>query len=111
MTDTAEIAHVQHNGWAVRFMRVGDHSAAYAAVKGSEVHFKVLAGKHREAMQRDRLRAFAQALLDEFVFLTTRVEVEDEANQRFVRFMGFTDTWSDATYKYFLMTALPFERN
>lgn len=103
-----DIAQVLANGWAVRFLLVGPYKVAYAAVKGHEVHFKAL--DPRQAIQRNRLRAFVRELEQEFGYLTTRVEVGDEANQRFVRLMGFTDTWQDDTYRYFCMTALPFER-
>lgn len=105
MTDEEEIALVQRNGWTVRMMSGG---AAYAALMGTEIHFR--ATDKPKAIQRGALRKFAEELLAEFGMLTTRVGVADEANQRFVKHMGFAETWTDGTYKFYLMTALPFER-
>lgn len=102
MTEQEE---VEAKGWLIRRMK-GD--AAWAAIAGTEIHFRSV--DTRRAIRRNALREFAQQLLDEFGMLTTRVEIDDEDNHRFVKHMGFTDTWADDTYRYYLMTALPFER-
>lgn len=102
MTDVEQLGRA---GWQIRRMANG---AAFVALMGTEVHFR--ATDARKAIQRGALRQFAEELLEEFGMLTTRAEIADEANQRFIQKMGFTQTWTDETYKFYLMTALPFER-
>ena len=100
-----DVEQLERAGWQIRHMANG---AGFAAVKGTEIHFRAIDA--RRAIQRGAARGFIAALLDEFGMLTTRAEVADEANQRFICGMGFTETWTDGVFKFYLSTALPFER-
>ncbi|MBC7665585.1 MAG: hypothetical protein H7276_17665 [Caulobacter sp.] len=101
----SDVEQLVRAGWQMRHM---DNGAGFAAIKGTEVHFR--ATDARRAIQRNASRTFVGQMLDEFGMLTTRAEVADEANQRFIRRMGFTETWTDGIFKFYLLTALPFER-
>lgn len=95
-------------GWeAVPY--VVDRSLAGAAMlMGTEIHAAVRPEWRRKALTRKRLRAFLAPLLERQGYLTTRVEVG--LDDSFVRRMGFNPTWSDGQFQFYMMTALPFDK-
>ena len=52
-------------------------------------------------LTRKEIRAFLAPLLNRRGFLTTRVPIGDEANERFNRAFGFERTWSDERFQLF----------
>lgn len=112
MDDTDTITAARANGWATHPMfDDAGHEVAWVAQKGPEIHFQVRAEHRHRAMQRNRVRAFAQERMADWGYLTTRVPHGDTTNARFVTRCGFQKTWSDATFDFYMLTALPFERN
>lgn len=97
------------DGWEVlrHFSADGQLDGA-AALKGTEFHCQLVEGFR---MNRADMREFLRPLFERHGFLTTRVAHEDMANQRFNRVFGFEKTWSDETFHYYILTALPFERS
>lgn len=79
-----------------------------AMLNGSEIHFAMRPEWRGKSITRRRAREFLRPLLDRLGFLTTRVEVGlDDA---FVRRIGFTPTWSDGTFQFYMMTREPFAK-
>lgn len=105
-----EIAAAQANGWEAVPFSLGPDLAAVALLSGTEIHFKVLEPFRHRVIARRRTQAFLRPLFDRMGFLTTRTPAGDQASRRFIERLGFRETWSDDTYNYFMLTALPFER-
>lgn len=84
--------------------------AACGIVRGTEIHFAAMPGFGAKIMTRRIIREFLGPLLARHGFLTTRTEPDDEAGRRFVERIGFSQTWQDPQYRYFIMTDLPFGR-
>ena len=92
------------HGWE---LRDSDCGGCTAAVKGTEIHVEF----HRQGVVlRDKVRRFLAPLLGREGFLTTRVAVNDRVHDAFVRRLGFSSTWSDGTFQYYILTALPFSK-
>ena len=77
-----------------------------AIQKGTEWHCQLAEGFK---LRRAEMREFLRPMFNKHGYLTTRVPVNDTANQRFNRVFGFTKTWSDGVFNYYILTALPFE--
>jgi hypothetical protein len=111
MDDTDVITAARANGWTTHpmFDRAGNE-VAFVAQKGPEIHFQVRDGYKHRAMQRNRIRAFAQERMEPWGYLTTRVPHGRDEDHTFVMRCGFLPTWWDEHYTYFMMNELPFER-
>jgi hypothetical protein len=81
-----------------------------ALMKGSEIHFAIVAEHRLRTVLRSRTREFLAPLFERYGFLTTRVALGRKAEQRFVQRMGFEPTWADHKFEYYLLAELPFER-
>jgi hypothetical protein len=81
-----------------------------ALVKGTEIHFAIVAEHRLRTVLRMRARDFLEPLLERYGFLTTRVALGRTDEQRFVLRMGFEPTWSDHKFRYYLLAELPFSR-
>jgi hypothetical protein len=110
--DTDVITAARNNGWTTHPMFDGEgHEVAFVAQKGPEIHFQVRDGYRHRAMQRNRIRAFAQERMGDWGYLTTRVPIGMDAEYVFVTRCGFLPTWHDDKFTYFMLTELPFERS
>lgn len=111
MDDTDVITAARANGWATHPMfDDAGNEVAWVAQKGPEIHFQVREGYRHRGMQRHRIRAFAVERMADWGYLTTRVSHGDAINARFVERCGFTKTWSDKNFDFYMMDQLPFER-
>lgn len=82
----------------------GDYTAL---TRGCEAHVQL----HRPgAVTRRSIQEFITPILQEHGVVTTRVGVGDERSDRFVRRVGFEETWRDARFVYFALTEVPFMR-
>ena len=81
-----------------------------ALLKGTEIHFAIVAGHRLKTVLRTRTREFLEPLFERYGFLTTRVLHGRALEQRFVQRMGFESTWSDEKFEYYLLAELPFSR-
>ena len=92
-------------GWEVFEHWQEGQLVGFSMLKGTEYHCQLDTGFR---LRRQYMREFLAPLLARRGFLTTRVPVGDEANERFNRAFGFERTWSDDRFHYFVMTELPF---
>ena len=95
-------------GWEVKEHRTGGALDGIAIMKGTEFHCQLADGFK---LNRDEMREFLRPLFERNGYLTTRVQHEDMANQRFNRAFGFKKTWSDERFHYYVLYKLPFERS
>lgn len=110
MDDQEAVDQAVRNGWDIHtYVREGK-VAAYAMVRGTEIHFKVLEAFRYRVIFRVATQEFLRPIFDRHGFLTTRVPHGDEESRRFIERIGFKMTWEDGDYQYFMLTALPFER-
>lgn len=77
---------------------------------GTEVHFAISKSYRKKTISRGRMREFLRPLFEDKGFLTTRLKLGDAGPRRFIERIGFTKTWSDDKYDYFILAELPFER-
>lgn len=77
---------------------------------GNEIHFLALPGKRGHCGSRRELMWLFESLLQEFDFLTTRIPIDTPPKDRTGERLGFTYTWSDERFDYYLCTGLPFGR-
>jgi hypothetical protein len=96
----------RRNGWDVHEHAQSGRLVGFAITKGTEFHCHLLPGFK---LNRREMREFLRPLFEKHGFLTTRVRIEDLANQRFNKVFGFERTWSDDRFHYFLMSELPFK--
>lgn len=93
--------------WEVLDYQQDGAPAGVAIVRGTEFHCQTFPGFK---LRRKAMREFLAPLLARHGHLTTRVAHGDTANQRFNKAFGFTRTWSDDRFHYFILTELPFGR-
>lgn len=86
----------------------GDQIAAIAMLRGTEIHFAVNPEWRHRVIQRERTRAFLQPLLDRCGFLTTRSI--GTGSHRFLKRMGFVETWAEGPVQHFMLCGVPFSR-
>lgn len=107
---SAETLQKTFLGWRVVYLIDKGQRTGGALLNGNEIHFTVAPKWRRRAIRRDNARTFLAPLLEEHTFLTTRVLVGAAGPADFVRRMGFTKTWSDSVYDYFILCELPFNK-
>lgn len=75
---------------------------------GNEIHL-IADPRHRgHAGSRRLVRDTFRALLEEKVFLTTRIPVDTPRRDRTGERMGFEHTWSDGRFDYYILTEVPY---
>ena len=97
-------------GWVAHGVYRGGELAGIGVVMGTEVHFAVNPVWSGRLMSRRAVRSFLAPLLEEHVFLTTRVRHGDMVAPRFLDRLGFAPTWSDSSYCYYMLTELPYSK-
>lgn len=78
-----------------------------AALKGSEIHVEFT---REGVINRRKVREFLGPLIDRMGFLTTRVPVDDEDSDRFVRRIGFRESGRTDEFIFYMLTGQPFSR-
>ena len=81
------------NGWQVTSW--GEGSLIYS---GCEIHMEGY------GYTRKRVKELLGPIFDEFGFLTTRMEPDEDTS--FIERMGFKPTWSDGFFRYYMLTEL-----
>jgi hypothetical protein len=98
--------------WEVIPGYIGGEHAATVILKGTEIHFGITpAFRKRAALFRRESNRFFGPLLERMGFLTTRVVLTAKEQKQFVERVGFKPTWSDTTFQYYMLSALPFARS
>ena len=79
---------------------------------GNELHFEVYPQYHHKwALHRKSVREELKKFSDKNDGLvTTRSGIDDISDHRFLARLGFSKTWQDEYYIYFILANLPFER-
>lgn len=108
--ECSEILPCTFEGWEIIPGYLNQEHVCTAILKGNEIHFGIVREHRKKVIQRKRTREFIQPLLDRKSFLTTRIILKDSFKQKFVERIGFTKTWSDETFQYYILTKLPFQR-
>lgn len=96
----AEIIPFEYNG----------EVTGVAVLFGNEIHFMAAPGKRGHCGSRRELMALFRSLLDRFDFLTTRIPISTPEKDRTGERLGFTYTWSDDRFDYYICTGLPYGR-
>lgn len=77
---------------------------------GNEIHCMAAPGKQGHCASRRSIIKLLAGLLDEHTFLTTRIPVTTSYKDRTGERLGFTYTWSDDRFDYYICTELPYQR-
>lgn len=110
MLDPVVRERMRLNGWeTMDYLERGEHVAT-GIHKGAELHVIVDQAWRGRALSRRRVREFLQPLFERHGYVSTRVAHERVEQQAFVERIGFKKTWEDAMFRYYMLTALPFER-
>jgi len=95
------------DGWNQYTAQRDGEDVGIVITKGPEIHMVSLSDK--KAMTRKNITAFIAPLLDLYGYVTTKVPIAEE-DHRLRTVLGFTCTWTDATFSYWCLTELPFTR-
>ena len=91
-------------GWEIVTSKCG---GCMAAMREAEIHVEFT---RKGVLTRRAVRNFLRPLLALHGFLVTKAGVEDSVSDRFIRRIGFSPTWADGKYRYYVMTTLPFSK-
>lgn len=101
------IAEEDLAGWDVQVARRAGVDVGLVATRGPEVH--IVAIVEKKAMSRRNTLEHLARLLDLYGYVTTRVPIT-ETDHRLRVALGFSETWTDARWRYFALTELPFSK-
>lgn len=79
-------------------------------VSGHEVHLLAHPNHVGHVGSRRLVRDTFRALLAEKDFVTTRIPIDTPMRDRTGERMGFTYTWSDERFDYYILTEVPYAR-
>lgn len=96
-------------GWETRPIMCDGIYYGDVMLQDNEIHVAVSPKYWRRGWSRRIARSVFAELLADKVFLTTRSRVGDDT-EPFIRRLGFIQTNEDATYRYWWLDSLPFER-
>ena len=95
--------------WSPEPLTRGNELIGLGMLRGREIHFAVHPGKIGSVLtHRLSVREFLRGLLGKQDFLTTRIPLDNPFQNRFVKIVGFTPTWSDGSFNYYILTEAPF---
>lgn len=94
-------------GWDVSIAQRNGKDVAIVIVKNCEIHFVSL--DERKAMSRKNTLEFITPIFEKYGYVTTRVP-SHTTDHRLREHLGFTETWRDDNYIYFVLTELPFTK-
>ena len=104
---TLDQIHENLNGWTLSPLWTQDRAlGGVLANKGTEIHVVVHPSHRHRVIRRHYARAVLAPLLAQHGYLTTRLFAGEDAT--FVERFGFTYTWSDGVFDYYLLSTLPF---
>lgn len=95
------------DGWTVHTAQRDGVAVGAWVTKGCEIHIVSFVGQR--AMSRRNVREALEPLISTYGYATTRVAAS-ETNHRLREALGFTHTWGDGQYNYFVLTSLPYEK-
>lgn len=104
-----DFARLYEKAKVIPFEYKGEVTGA-TVLMGNEIHFMAAPGKRGHCGTRKQLFALFNDLLDEHGFLTTRIPVSTPYKDRTGERLGFTYTWSDDRFDYYICTGLPYQR-
>ena len=81
-----------------------------AVLAGCEIHFVAHPEHKGRCGTRKELFGLFSRLLDTHPYLTTRIPIETPKKDRTGERLGFTWTWHDGKFDYYVMTELPYAR-
>jgi hypothetical protein len=96
------------DGWELVPLTIAGEHAGTLMVKGMEVHFAIV--DTPRASSRGAVREMLGPVFDRYGMLTTRVPHGLRSAEKFVRRLGFKKTWADSDFKYYLLSAMPWEK-
>lgn len=85
--------------------------AGCGILRGTELHFAARPGFGAKIFTRRIICEYLRPLLAREGYLTTKMDVAEHKNWDFVERLGFKPTWHDGTYRYFMLTTLPYGRS
>lgn len=94
-------------GWTIRTAQRAGVDVAFVASLGPEIHFVSLVGPR--AMSRKNIAEHLGAVIQEHGYATTRVPLA-ETNHRLREALGFTQSWADENYTYWVLTEAPYKK-
>jgi hypothetical protein len=94
-------------GWTVCVAQRAGVDVAFVITRGPEIHMLSIA--ERRAMSRRNIAQFVAPLLDKFGYCTTRVPLS-ETDHRLREALGFSRTWSDDHFSYWVLMRLPYQK-
>jgi len=80
-------------------------------ISGNEVHLVPDPAHLGRVGSRRLVRDVFAALLEEKSFITTRIPIDTPSRDRTGERMGFTHTWSDERFDYYILTEVPYARH
>ena len=95
------------DGWTIQTAQRAGEDVAFVLTRGPEIHMLSIA--ERRAMSRRNIAEFIAPLLDRFGYCTTRVPLA-EMDHRLRDALGFSRTWSDDNFSYWVLTRLPYQK-
>ena len=80
-------------------------------ISGNEVHLVGNPEYRGRTGSRRLVRDTFASLLEEKDFVTTRIPIDTPPRDRTGERMGFTHTWSDQRFDYYILTEVPYARH
>ena len=108
--DPEKLKALQAVGWACTDWVEDEQTIATLLTNGPEMHLSVAPGWRGRALSRRRILGALTPVFDKFGYVATRVKHDRVEQQTFVTRVGFTKIWSDDTFVYYMLTALPYQR-
>ncbi|MDR1613678.1 MAG: hypothetical protein LBT97_12980 [Planctomycetota bacterium] len=96
--DRVEIVPFEHQG----------HVTGYLLLSGNEVHILPKKEFRGRACSRKGIRPVVDRLLAQRGYLTTRIPLDTPAKNRTGERLGFTWTWRDDRFDYYILARNPF---
>lgn len=95
------------DGWAVHVAQRAGVDVGFVVTRGPEIHMLSLVGPR--AMSRRNIVEHLAPIVAAYGYATTRVPAA-ETDHRLRLTLGFVQTWADANYTYWALTALPYQK-
>ena len=96
------------DGWKITSAYRHGEEVAKVYTKGPEIHIETFVTGR--ALTRRNVIEHLAPLIEEYGFATTRVPIS-ETDHKLRTALGFTQTWNDDQFSYWVLTELPFSRD
>lgn len=97
-------------GWDAKVLHRNGEDVAVLIYLGTEAHLNVRPGMEGKVLSKKALKELFAPIMDKWGFMTTKLPIGSKEEQRFIERIGFTKTWGDESFDYFMLTTQPFER-